>query len=100
MLIETHRKYFFTLSPQRDSVLSIAQTLDVTFPTIKMGKLAGLKILNDKKLAVQAKQMQQKQQTGRLAIRDGQQAYTALYDAARTVINTEPSDETAFQSSL
>ena len=54
-LIETHRKYFFTVSPQRDSVLSIAQTLDPTFPTIKMGKLAGLKMLNDKKLAVQAK---------------------------------------------
>ena len=94
-LIETHRKYFFTVSPQRDSVLSIAQTLDPTFPTIKMGKLAGLKMLNDKKLAVQAKKMQEKQQTGRLAIRDGQQAYTALYDAARTVVSTEPSDETA-----
>ena len=94
-LIETHRKYFFTVSPQRDSVLSIAQTLDPTFPTIKMGKLAGLKMLNDKKLAVQAKKMQDKQQTGRLAIRDGQQAYTALYDAARTVVLTEPSDETA-----
>ena len=40
-LIETHSKYFFTVSPQRDSVLSIAQTLDPTFPTVKMGKLAG-----------------------------------------------------------
>ena len=60
-----------------------------------MGKLAGLKMLNDKKLAVQAKQMQEKQQTGRLAINDGQQAYTALYDAARTVVLTEPTDETA-----
>ena len=39
--------------------------------------------------------MQDKQQTGRLAIKNGQQAYTALYDAARTVISTEPSDETA-----
>ena len=94
-LIEAHRKYFFTISPQRDSVLSIAQALDPTFPTIKMGKLAGLKILNDKKLAVQAKQMQDKQETGRLVIRDGQLAYTALYDAAKTVISTEPSDETA-----
>ena len=94
-LIETHRKHFFTLSTQRDSVLSIAQTLDPTFPTIRMGKLAGLKILNDRKVAVQAKKMQEKQQTGRLAIRDGQQAYTALYDAARTVVLTEPTDETA-----
>ena len=75
-LIETHRKYFFTVSPQRDSVLSIAQTLDPTFPTIKLGKLAGLKMLNDRKLAVQAKKMQDKQQTGRLAIRDGQQMFT------------------------
>ena len=94
-LIEGHRKHFFTISPQRDSVLSIAQTLDPTFPTIKMAKLAGLKMLNDKKLAVQAKTMQNKQETGRLAIRDGQRAFTALYDAARTVTNTEPSDETA-----
>ena len=94
-LLEQHRKYFFTISPQRDSVISIAQTLDPTFPTIKMGKLAGLKMLNDSKLAVQAKQMQDKQETGRLAIRDGQQAFTALYDAARSVIITEPSDETA-----
>ena len=39
--------------------------------------------------------MQDKQETGRLAIRDGQQAYTALYDAARTVVITEPTDETA-----
>ena len=83
-LIETHRKYFFTVSPQRDSVISIAQTLDPTFPTLKLGKLAGLKMLNDRKVALQAKQMQEKQQTGRLAIRDGQQAYTALYDAARS----------------
>ena len=94
-LIEAHRKYFFTISPQRDSVLSIAQALDPTFPTIKMGKLAGLKILNDKKLAVQAKKMQDNQESGRLVIRDGQLAYTALYDAAKTVISTEPSDETA-----
>ena len=48
---------------------TIAQTLDPTFPTIKMGKLAGLKMLNDKKLAVQAKKMQEKKQTGRLAIK-------------------------------
>ena len=94
-LIETHRKYFFTVSPQRDSVLSIAQDLDPTFPTLKLGKLAGLKMLNDRKVALQAKQMQDKQQTGRLVIRDGQQAYTALYDAARSVVLTEPTDETA-----
>ena len=94
-LIEAHRKYFFTLSTQRDSVLSIAQALDPTFPTIKMGKLAGLKMLNDKKLAVQAKKMREKQQTGRLAICDGQQMFTALYDAARTVVLTEATDETA-----
>ena len=54
-LLEQHRKYFFTLSPQRDSALSIAQALDPTFPTIKMGKLAGLEILNDRKVALQAK---------------------------------------------
>ena len=69
-LIEGHRKFIFTLSPQRDSVLSIAQTLDPAFPTIKMGKLAGLKILNNRKVALQAKKMREKQQTGRLAIRD------------------------------
>jgi hypothetical protein len=68
-LLEQHRKYFFTVSPQRDSAISIAQVLDSSFPTIKMGKLAGLKMLNDKKLAVQAKQMQDKQETGRLAIK-------------------------------
>ena len=68
-LIETHRKYFFTVSPQRDSVISIAQVLDPTFPTLKLGRLAGLKMLNDKKLALQAKQMQEKQKTGRLAIK-------------------------------
>ena len=94
-LVEGHRKFFFTLSPQRDSAMSIAQALDSTFPTIKMGKLAGLKILNDKKLAVQAKKMREKQQTGRLAICDGQQMFTALYDAARTVVLTEATDETA-----
>ena len=94
-LIETHRKYFFTVSPQRDSVISIAQVLDSTFPTLKLGRLAGLKMLNDRKVALQAKQIQDKQQTGRLIIRDGQQAYTALYDAARSVVLTEPSDETA-----
>ena len=94
-LIETHRKYFFTVSPQRDSVISIAQTLDPTFPTLKLGKLAGLKMLNDRKVALQAKQMQEKQQTGRLAIRDGQQMFTALYDAAKSVVLTEPTDETA-----
>ena len=65
---------FFTLSPRRGSVLSIAQALDLTFPTIKLGKLAGLKILNDRKVALQAKKMREKQRTGRLAIRDGQQA--------------------------
>ena len=94
-LIEAHRKYFFTVSPQRDSVLSIAQALDPTFPTVKMGKLAGLKMLPGRKVALQAKQMQDKQQTGRLAINDGQQMFARLYDAARTVVLTEPTDETA-----
>jgi len=94
-VIEGHRKFIFTISPQRDSVLSIAQALDPSFPTLKLGKLAGLKMLNDRKVAVQAKKMQEKQQTGRLTISNGQQAYTALYDAARTVVSTEPSDETA-----
>ena len=60
-----------------------------------MGKLAGLKMLNDKKLAVQAKKMREKQQAGRLAIRDGQQMFARLYDAAKSVVLTEPSDETA-----
>ena len=54
-LIEAHRKYFFTVSSKRDSVLSIAQALDSSFPMIEMGKLAGLKMLNNRKLAVQAK---------------------------------------------
>ena len=75
-LIETHRKIFFTVSPQRDSVISIAQTLDPTFPAVKLGKQASLKAINDRKLALQAKNMQDKQQTGRLAIRDGQQMFT------------------------
>ena len=52
-------------------------------------------MLNDRKVALQAKQMQEKQKTGRLAIRDGQQMFTALYDAARSVVLTEPTDETA-----
>ena len=30
--IETHRKFYFTVSPQRDSVLSIAQALDKAPP--------------------------------------------------------------------
>ena len=71
-VIEGVRKFFFTISPQRDSVISIAQALDPTFPTIRMGKLAGLKMLNDRKVALQAKQMREKQQTGRLVINDAQ----------------------------
>ena len=55
-LIEGHRKYFFTISPQRDSVLSIAQTLDSPFPAIKLGKQASLKAINDRKHALQSKQ--------------------------------------------
>ena len=94
-LPEQHRKYFFTISPQRGSVLSIARTLDPAFLTVKLGKQASLSALNDRKRALQTKNMQEKQQTGSLAVRDGQQAYTALYDAARTVVSTEPSDETA-----
>ena len=94
-LIETHRKFFFTLSSQRGSVLSLAQTLDPTFPTIKMGKLVGLKTLNDRKLSLQTTTLEHKQQTGRLVIRDGQQMFSALYDTAKTVVLTEPTDETA-----
>ena len=41
-LIEAHRKYFFTVSPQRDSVLSIAQTLDPTFPSCQARQAGGL----------------------------------------------------------
>ena len=66
-LIETHRKFYFTISPQRDSVLSIAQALDSSFPTLKLGRLAGLKMLNDRKRAFQTKNMQDKQQAGRLS---------------------------------
>ena len=94
-LVETHRKLYFTVSPQRDNVLSIAQTLDPTFQAVKLGKQASLKAINDRKRALQSKNMQDKQQTGRLAINDGQQMFTALYDAARTVVLTEPTDEMA-----
>ena len=93
-LLEAHRKFFFTISSQRGSVLSIAQMLDVAFPMIKMGKQASLKALNGRKVALQAKKMQGKQQAGQLAIRDAQQMSTALYDAARAVL-TDPTDETA-----
>ena len=94
-LIEQHRKFFFTISSQRDSVLSIAQTLDPSFPAVKLGKLSGLKALNDRKLSLQTKTLEHKQQTGRLVVRDGQQMFSALYDTAKAVVLTEPTDETA-----
>ena len=94
-LIEQHRKLFFTISSQRGSVLSIAQTLDPSFPTVKLGKLTGLKTLNDRKLSLQTKSLEHKQQKGRLVIRDGQQMFSALYDTARAVVVTKPTDEAA-----
>ena len=40
-LIETHRKYFFTVSPQRDSVLSIAQDARPDVPHAEAGQAGG-----------------------------------------------------------
>ena len=91
--IESYRKYIFQIAKGQNSVLSLAQEIDPSIETIKMGEIPALKEHTAKKIAHQQKAEQLVQQTGKVRISDPQGLYNKLLAAAEEVIQATPSPE-------
>ena len=92
--IEKHRKYIFQIAKGQNSVLSLAQEIDASIETIKMGSIPALKEYNAKKIAHQDAAQQLVQANGKVRISDPQGLYRKLCVAAEKVIQATPSPET------
>ena len=66
--IEKHRKYIFQIAKRQNSVLSLAQEIDSSIETFKMGSIPALKEYTAKKIAHQDAAQQRVQQTGKVRI--------------------------------
>ena len=92
--IEKHRKYIFQIAKGQNSVLSLAQEIDPSIETIKMGSIPALKEYNAKKIAHQDAAQQLVQANGKVRISNPQELYRKLCVAAEKVIQATPSPET------
>ena len=92
--IESHRKYIFQIAKGQNSVLSLAQEIDPSIETIKMGSIPALKEYNAKKIAHQDAAQQLVQANGKVRISNPQGLYRKLCVAAEKVIQATPSPET------
>ena len=92
--IESHRKYVFQIAKGQNSVLSLAQEIDSSIETFKMGSIPALKEYNTKKIAHQDAAQQLVQQTGKVRILNPQELYRKLCVAAEKIIQETPSPET------
>ena len=91
--IEKHRKYVFQIAKGQNSVLSLAQEIDPSIETIKMGEIPALKEYTAKKIAHQEAAQQLVQANGKVRISDPQGLYNKLLAAAEEVIQATPSPE-------
>ena len=92
--IESHRKYIFQIAKGQNSVLSLAQEIDPSIETIKMGSIPALKEYNAKKIAHQDAAQQLVQANGKVRISNPQGLYRKLCVAAEKVIQATPSPKT------
>ena len=92
--IESHRKYVFQIAKGQNSVLSLAQEIDPSIGTFKIGKIPALKEYGAKKIAHQDAAQQLVQQTGKVRISNPQELYRKLCVAAEKVIQATPTPET------
>jgi len=92
--IESHRKFIFQIAERQNSVLSLAQEIDPSIDTIKMGSIPALKEYNAKKIAHQDAAQQLVQQNGKVQISNPQGLYNKLLAAAEKVIQATPTPET------
>jgi hypothetical protein len=92
--LEKHRKHVFMIAKGQNSVLSLAQEIDPSIETIKMGEIPALKEHTAKKIAHQDKAEQLVQAKGKVRIIDPQGLYNKLLAAAEEVITlATPSPE-------
>jgi len=84
--LEKHRKNVFMIAKGQNSVLSLAQEIDPSIETIKMGEIPALKEFTAKKIAHQEKAEQLVQAKGKVRIIDPQGLYNKLLIAAEEVI--------------
>ena len=93
--IESYRKYIFQIAKGQNSVLSLAQEIDPSIETIKMGEIPALKEHTAKKIAYQDAAEQLAQAKGKVRISNPQGLYDKLLAAAEEVITlATPSPET------
>ena len=91
--LEKHRKYVFQIAKGQNSVLSLAQEIDASIETIKMGSIPALKEYTAKKIAHQDAAQRLVQANGKVRISDPQGLYNKLLAAAEEVIQATPSPE-------
>ena len=91
--IKKHRKYVFQIAKGQNSVLSLAQEIDPSIGTFKMGSIEALREYNAKKIAHQDATEQVVQQTGKVQILNPQELYNKLVVAAKHVVQEPPSPE-------
>ena len=87
--LEKHRKYVFQIAKGQNSVLSLAQEIDPSIETIKMGEIPALKEHTAKKIAHQDAAEQLVQANGKVRIIDPQGLYNKLLAAAEEVITQQ-----------
>ena len=91
--LEKHRKYVFQIAGRQNSVLSLAQEIDPSIETIKMGSIPALKEYTAKKIAHQDAAQQRVQANGKVCITNPQELYRKLCVAAEEVVQAAPSPE-------
>lgn len=92
--IEKHRKFVFQIAKGQNSVLSLAQEIDPSIGTFKMGSIEALREYNAKKIAHQDAAEQVVQQNGKVQISNPKEVYNKLVVAAEQVVKEPPTRET------
>ena len=91
--IEKHRKYVFQISKGQNSVLSLAQEIDASIGTFKMGSIEALREYNVRKIEHQNATEQPVQENGKVRVSNPQELYNKLVAAAEQVVQEPPSPE-------
>ena len=91
--IEKHRKFVFQIAKGQNSVLSLAQEIDPSIGTFKMGSIEALREYNVRKIEHQDATEQVVQQTGKVQVSNPRQLHSKLVAAAKQVAQEPPFPE-------
>jgi len=91
--IESHRKYVFQIAKGQNSVLSLAQEIDQSIETFKMGSIPALNDYMTKKIAHQKASENVVQQHGKVRITNPQELYERMTAVAEEIIQAPSTSE-------